>query len=292
MKRFHGMHADRWRAARLALILATAPLAALAFSSAGTAAPTPGSADLRITKTDSPDPAHVGATLTYSIGVDNVGPDAASGVVVTDTLPNGVDFVSASATGGSCSHQGRKVSCPLGSVGVGVNYGAPAGATIAVIPRQAGTITNTASVDGDQKDPVAKNNKATASTRVLGSVSCRGVAATVTGTPGNDVLNGTEGPDVIVGLGGSDRIVAMSGRDLVCAGAGNDYIAAGSALDRVFAGVGRDRLLGRGGSDQLSAGGGNDLLKGGRGADRLRGGRGFDTCRGGPGIDSIRGCER
>ncbi|MDX6604134.1 MAG: hypothetical protein QOF23_643 [Solirubrobacterales bacterium] len=292
MNRLHLPRSGRGRAGRFAWLLALVPIAALGFATVGTAAPTTGSTDLRITKTDSPDPVHIGATLTYAIKVENLGPIAATGVVVTDTLPKGVDFVSASSTAGPCTQQARKVSCTLGSVGVGVNYSTPAGATVAVIPRQAGTITNTASVKGDQKDPVANNNQASATTRVLGVASCRGVPATIVGTPGNDVLVGTGGDDVIVALGGDDRITSLAGRDLVCAGAGNDEIVAGSAADRVFAGAGRDRLLGRGGPDVLKGAAGNDVLKGGRGSDRLRGGRGFDICNGGPGADSIRGCER
>ena len=235
----------------------------------------------------------IGSTLTYTVKVENLGPLEATGVVVTDTLPKDVDFVSVSATAGQCTQQARKVSCNLGNVVAGgINYGSPPSVTLSVIPRKAGTITNTASVKGDQKDPVAKNNRATATTRVLGAATCRGVQATVTGTAGNDLLVGTGGRDVIVALAGDDRIVSLAGRDLICAGAGNDYVGAGSAADRVLAGAGRDRLLGRGGPDVLKGAAGNDVLKGGRGSDRLRGGRGFDTCRGGPGADSIRGCER
>lgn len=290
MKRLHLEPAQRLRAGCIAPLLATVPVAALLFATVGTAAPAPGSADLRITKTDSPDPVRVGATLTYSIRVDNLGPLAAGGVVVTDHLPNGVDFVSATPTAGQCTQQARNISCSLGPVGAGVNYSTSAGVTIAVIPRQPGSITNDASVKGEQKDPVAKDNRASATTQVLAAATCRGVPATVTGTPGNDVVVGTGGPDVIVALAGADRIVSMGGRDLICAGPGRDYIGAGSAADRIFAGAGGDRLLGRGGPDLLRGAAGNDVLKGGRGSDRLRGGRGFDICRGGPGADSIRGC--
>jgi uncharacterized repeat protein (TIGR01451 family) len=268
-------------------------LTALAFAGLGGAAQ-PGSANLKITKSDSPDPVRVGSSLTYTIGVENLGPSPATGVTVTDNLPKGVDLVSASGPSGACPVQGGKVTCPIGSLNpVGVKYGGTqVTATIVVVPRSTGTITNTATVKGDQKDPVGANNKATATTRVLGAPTCRGVPATVVGTAGNDELLGTTGPDVIVALGGDDRIVSRAGQDLICAGGGNDNVAAGTAADKVFAGAGRDRLLGRGGPDLLKGSGGNDVLKGGRGADRLRGGRGFDVCRGGPGADSIRGCER
>jgi uncharacterized repeat protein (TIGR01451 family) len=269
-------------------------LTAFVFSAFGSAAQ-PGTANLKITKTDSPDPVHVGSQLTYSIGVENLGPAPASGVTVTDNLPRNVDLVSATGPSGACPVQGGKVTCPVGALNpIGVNYGGtPVTVTIVVVPRATGTIRNTATVKGDQKDPVKANDKATATTRVVGTTAtCRGVPATLTGTSGSDELLGTTGPDVIVAFGGNDRIVARAGRDLICAGRGNDYVGAGTAADKVFAGPGRDRLLGRGGPDLLKGSAGNDVLKGGRGSDRLRGGRGFDVCRGGPGRDSIRGCER
>lgn len=282
------------RGFRLALGMVPAVLLAiLVVASTGSAAPA-GSANLKVTKADSPDPARVGANLTYTIGVENLGPLPATGVTVTDNLPKGVDLVSATGPAGPCAAQGGKVSCAIGSLNpVGVNYGgAPAQVTIVVVPRVAGTIRNTATVKGDQKDPVNSNNKATATTRVLGAAGCRGFTASVVGTPGADVLVGTPGPDVIVAFGGSDRISGLAGRDLVCAGSGADRIGAGSAADRVFAGGGPDVLLGRGGPDLLKGSGGNDLLKGGPGSDRLRGGRGYDRCLPGPGLDSVRGCER
>lgn len=283
------------RAGRLTwLLLAPAVVAALALATTGAAAPT-GSANLKITKTDSPDPVNVGATLTYTITVENLGPDAATGVTVTDSLPKGVDFVSATSTIGNCTHQGRKVTCTLGSLAAPtVNYGLAPTVTITVLPRRAGTITNTASVKGDQKDQVSANNTASATTRVIGAArvaTCRGIPATITGTPGGDTLGGTGARDVIVARGGADRINSGAGRDLVCAGRGRDYVSSGTAADRVFGGAGRDRLLGRGGPDLLKGQAGNDVIKGGRGADRIRGGAGFDRCRGGTGRDSIRGCE-
>jgi uncharacterized repeat protein (TIGR01451 family) len=285
----------RTRARRRALsawLLAALALAALALTGVSAAAPA-GPADLRIAAGDSPDPVSVGSTLTYAIEVQNLGPAAATGVTVTDALPKGVDFVSATAASGSCARKGQNVSCDLGTLGAPtVDYSGPHTVTIAVIPRRVGTITNAVSVKGGQKDPVAANNKAGVTTTVVGPpVTCRGVAATIVGTAGDDTLVGTGGRDVIAALGGNDTVVSLAGRDLVCAGSGNDYVGAGTAADRVFGGSGSDRLLGRGGPDKLRGSGGNDVLKGNRGADRLRGGSGQDRCRGGAGADSIRGCE-
>ncbi len=285
------LRSKRW--ARYAWLLVAVPALALAFAGGGAAA-AKGASDLAITKADSPDPVSVGSVLTYTIQVHNLGPDPASGVTVTDQLPKNVDFVSAIASSGQCALKGRKVTCVLGVLGAPtISYGGPVTVTIAVIPRKVGTIRNTASVKRDQKDPVGSNNKATATTTVVGpTVTCRGVAATIVGTGGDDTITGTDGPDVIVTFGGSDAIAAFSGRDLICAGRGRDRVGGGSAADRVFGGAGRDRLLGRGGPDLLRGNAGNDVLRGNRGNDRLRGGSGFDRCRGGSGVDSVRGCER
>jgi uncharacterized repeat protein (TIGR01451 family) len=273
--------------------LAIVTVLVLTLAGIGAAAKT-GTADLAISKGDSPDPVAVGSTLTYTIGVQDLGPDSVGKVTVTDQLPKGVDFVSATPSAGKCARNGRNVSCDLGPLAaVVVSYSPPPTVTLVVIPRRAGVISNTAAIKGDLKDPVAANNKATATTTVTGPpITCRGVPASITGTGGEDVIAGTPGRDVIATFGGNDTIVALGGRDLVCAGRGDDYIGAGAAADRVFGGAGRDRLVGRGGPDALKAGPGGDLLKGGRGADRLRGGPGFDRCRGGAGADSIRSCER
>jgi uncharacterized repeat protein (TIGR01451 family) len=278
----------------LSLLTAAAlAIAALAFASLGSAAQ-PGSSDLRITKVDSPDPARVGAQLTYTIGVENLGPAPATGVKVTDEIPKQADLLSANGPKGPCAVKKRKVTCEIGDLNpVGPVYnGSPTGVTIVVVPRQVGTLRNTARVDGAQKDPAKRNNRASSSTTVLGPATCRGRAANIVGTAGSDVLVGTTGPDVIAAFGGPDFVLGRSGRDLICAGRGRDRVRAGTAADRVFGAGGGDRLLGQGGPDTLKGARGNDNLKGGRGSDRLRGGRGFDRCRGGGGFDSIRGCER
>lgn len=275
-------------------LLAAASALALGFASVGTAAKSSGSADLTISKADSPDPVSVGSPLTYTMQVQNLGPDPASGVTVTDELPKGVDFVSVTATSGQCTRKGQKVTCGLGVLNAPtINYGPPPTVTLTVIPRKVGTITNRASVKGEQKDPVGANSKATATTSVVGpAATCRGIPVTIAGTAGNDTIAGTGSRDVIATFAGDDTVVSLAGRDLVCAGSGSDYVGAGAAADRVFGGAGNDRLLGRGGPDVLKGNGDDDVLKGNRGADRLRGGSGFDRCRGGAGVDSSRGCER
>jgi uncharacterized repeat protein (TIGR01451 family) len=265
----------------------------LAVPSAQTA---PGdAADLAVTKTDSPDPVLVDTNLTYTIQVSNGGPDSATSVTVSDRLPQHVDFLSATSTSGACTHQGNRVECQIASLGDDPTKANAVTVTIVVRPTKAGTIVNTVTVDSPETDPVAANDKAEATTTVIPpprASSCRGVTATIVGTPGAERLVGTGGPDVIAGLRGGDEIISRSGRDLVCAGGGNDRVVSGPARDRVFGGTGADRLLGRGGPDLLAGNPGGDLLKGGAGSDQLRGGRGFDRCVGGAGFDRVRSCER
>ncbi len=53
------------------------------------------SVDLRLTKSDQPDPVTPGNDVTYTLVVTNDGPSVAQGIQVTDTLPAGVTFRSA-----------------------------------------------------------------------------------------------------------------------------------------------------------------------------------------------------
>lgn len=120
-------------------------------------------ADLAITKTGTPDPALVGGTLTYTLSVTNQGPSTATSVTVTDPLPASVILVSATPSQGTCSSAGGTVTCSLGSLA----DGATATVTIRVTPAVKATITNTASVSANERDPNPANNSATASTRAL-----------------------------------------------------------------------------------------------------------------------------
>src|SRR5262249_5039551 len=76
-------------------------------------------ADLSITKTDGPDPVNAGANLTYTINASNAGPSPAANVTVTDTLPAGVSFVSATGTGWACGNAGGTVTCTRAAMPTG-----------------------------------------------------------------------------------------------------------------------------------------------------------------------------
>jgi uncharacterized repeat protein (TIGR01451 family) len=121
-------------------------------------------ADLAVSKGASPSPAVVGSDLTYTLTVTNNGPLDATNVVLTDTLPGGVTFVSHTPSQGSCSGP-IPVSCPLGTLA----SGASATVTIVVQPTDTGTLSNTVSVSADQPDGNQNNSVATLVTTVGGS---------------------------------------------------------------------------------------------------------------------------
>jgi uncharacterized repeat protein (TIGR01451 family) len=103
-----------------------------------------------------PDPAAVGQPLTYSLVVRNNGPDAVSGVTLSDPLPAGATLVSAEGCTGA-------ISCALGTLAPG----AVRTLRVVVTPTAAGTLANTAAIGAAGiADPVAGNDSATATTQV------------------------------------------------------------------------------------------------------------------------------
>src|SRR5262249_14945279 len=61
----------------------------------------PQSADLAVTKTVDNARPNVGDVVTFTVTVTNSGPDAATGVIVTDPLPAGLRFVGATPSQGT-----------------------------------------------------------------------------------------------------------------------------------------------------------------------------------------------
>ncbi len=106
-----------------------------------------------------------GNEATYTLAVQNDGPSDGTGpVVVTDTLPVGVDFVSADGTGWSCSESAGTVTCTK-ITGLTNGEVAPVITVVVDIPadRQS-VVINAANVDGPDVDPVPANNDDSVST--------------------------------------------------------------------------------------------------------------------------------
>ena len=122
--------------------------------------------DLSITKIDSPDPVLAGDNLTYNLTVTNSGPRDAVGVIVTDTLPAGVTFVSATPSQGGCTEAAGVVTCDLDTLADGASATIAIDVTVNSSTSCGSTLTNTAEVLSSEPDPNIGNNAASADTTV------------------------------------------------------------------------------------------------------------------------------
>ena len=120
------------------------------------------SGDLGVAVNDAADPVTTEDNISYSITVTNNGGDDVHGVVLTDQLPGGVSFVSATPAQGSCSETNGVVSCQLGTVTASANVAV----TVIGTPRQDGDYTNQVAVTGRVTDTVAANDTDSESTLV------------------------------------------------------------------------------------------------------------------------------
>jgi len=120
---------------------------------------TPPRADIVLTIVASTPTAVTGTTLTWTVTATNNGPDPATNVAVTDLVPAGATFVSATPSQGTYSS-----GTGLWSVGT---LGS-ASLALTVIAGAPATITDTASVShSDQFDPNTANNSASSTVTIL-----------------------------------------------------------------------------------------------------------------------------
>ena len=108
-------------------------------------------ADLALVKTADPPEGTVGAPLTYTLAVTNNGPAAATGVTVTDLLPENFTATSMSP---ECTLVDGTATCELGTIA----NGATAVVEIEGTPTAGGTLNNSASAQADETDPNSGNN--------------------------------------------------------------------------------------------------------------------------------------
>jgi uncharacterized repeat protein (TIGR01451 family) len=150
-------------------------------------------ADLAVTITDTPDPVARDATLSYSVAIENRGPDMATGVRVSNAVPAGVDFLTATITQGSCAPTGpplgpdRTVACEVGAMAAG----AVVTLDIRVTPTVRGTLLDTATVSANEPDPDPINTF-TAETHVE-EYGGRGFG--LTSEPGGVIASWASAPD-------------------------------------------------------------------------------------------------
>jgi uncharacterized repeat protein (TIGR01451 family) len=123
--------------------------------------PTSG-ADLSVQLSATPEPVSVTQNLTYTVQAINEGPQDATNFVLRDTLPVGVNFVSAKSNQGSCAQANLVVTCSTSKLVSGDNMVA----TVVVVPTATGSASSSANTSASETDPFLGNNSASHSTRV------------------------------------------------------------------------------------------------------------------------------
>jgi uncharacterized repeat protein (TIGR01451 family) len=179
----------------------------------------PSIADLSITKTDAPDPAVPGATVTYTMVVTNNGPDTQTGATVSDTLP--AQFTSVAVT--STATGGATGNTASGTTNINDTVTMPAGSTITytvtgtIAASATGTLSNTATVTAPAAtfETNTTNNSATATTTLVAQSD---VSVTKSDTPDPVTAGQNLTYTIIVNNGGPSDAQSVSLSDLLPAG--------------------------------------------------------------------------
>ena len=131
-------------------------------NNAATAATTiPAPPDVTLSKAASIDPVTAGEAVTYTLTAHNIGPGDAEGVTITDSLPAGTTFVSATV---GCTETSGTVTCAVGSIPAGLDA-APVTITLeAPTAAATATLANTAAVQAVNEPAANAGNNSTAST--------------------------------------------------------------------------------------------------------------------------------
>ena len=129
------------------------------------------SVDLSLALSSSPASVAKGQSISYMLTVANNDAQAtAANLTLTDTLPTGVNFVSATAAGGTCSNSSGTVTCALASLAPQATWQP----SINVNATATGSLIDNASVKADQTDPDTSNNSASVTTTVSATSSSSG----------------------------------------------------------------------------------------------------------------------
>jgi uncharacterized repeat protein (TIGR01451 family) len=124
-----------------------------------------GTADLAITKTGPATAPAINTPFNFILTATNNGPSGATNVVVTDVLPAGLTFVSATPSQGACTGT-TTVTCNVGALA----SGASATITLTVTSSSAAVVSNTATVTATEVDPNPADNTATTTAGVLAAI--------------------------------------------------------------------------------------------------------------------------
>lgn len=131
--------------------------------------------DLQLEKTAEPEIGIAGEELIYRLRVTNFGPDQATGIELTDTLPTGLTYLGDNA---ACSHSNGQVTCDLADLNMGEAHEILIQTRIdpdLVASQPDGTVelTNLASVSSSDHESDPTNNTVTLITLVQDQADLR-----------------------------------------------------------------------------------------------------------------------
>jgi uncharacterized repeat protein (TIGR01451 family) len=126
-----------------------------------------------------------GQILTYTVVANNRGPQPATNVTVTDTIPAGSAVVQ---LGGNCTGTSA-ITCDMGDLPTG---GVNTGVILIYTPAAGGSVTNSARISADEKDPDLTNNVAIATFNAPPGRAIYTVTVVKGGNGGGVVAGGSE----------------------------------------------------------------------------------------------------
>ncbi len=112
-------------------------------------------ADLALSASATPNPVLVASNLTTTFVISNRGPNTATGLAFSNTLPSGVSFISGSSAQGNVLNNGGSLYCIFTN---SLAAGSAATVTVIASPTVAGSLTNIASIGGNEIDLNLTNN--------------------------------------------------------------------------------------------------------------------------------------
>jgi uncharacterized repeat protein (TIGR01451 family) len=161
----------------------------------------PPTAALGLSNAVNPATTSAGTNVTFTIVVTDNGPADANDVGVTDTLPAGLSFGSASSSSGSCTGT-TTVTCTLGTIA----NGAKATVTLVAVTSTPGAFTDTATATASNRDSSSQPS-ASATVSVTAPPATTTATTTTASTPSfppGVVLDSSIGP---VSIGESEQRV-------------------------------------------------------------------------------------
>lgn len=174
-------------------------------------------ANVAVSTAVAPATPRVGADLILTLTVANAGPGPAPEVVLTNLLPVGTWFISATSAVGACTISNELVRCELGAL----TAGQTANITLTLRPVMASVVTNFAGLVPTVYDPFTSNNTVTT------AITIQPALALVQNATVTEAAGGTNAVfTVIVGGPHSDAITVDYATLDVTATNGVDYVGA------------------------------------------------------------------